>query len=122
MGTMIYDSVTVEFEDRLLVHLQIVIVQKFRREESFVMSWLNALTDGDGRSSMWMTPTSPVYFRFAGSRVPDIDRQWLDLLAKSAAGPSGLIIVNSLGQLARSDGTSSPQHPSNNQQSSTYSR
>lgn len=114
MGTLTYDGAIVEFEDRLLAHLQIIIVQKFRRQESFVMSWLDALAVGDGRSSVWMTPTSPVYFRFAGSRVPEIDRHWLDVLGESAAGSSGLIVVDNTGRLARSDGTSKPQHAPNN--------
>ena len=32
MGTLQYDGVLVEFDDRLLAHLQIVIVQKIQSE------------------------------------------------------------------------------------------
>ncbi len=85
MGTMVHGTVSVDFEDRLLSHLQIVIVQRFRRNESLVMSWLDAVSVGDGRSSLWLTPTLPVYFKFAGSRVPSIDQDWLDRLSESAA-------------------------------------
>ena len=110
MGTLNCDGSTVDFEDRLLSHLQIVIMQKFRRRESFVMSWLDSMSVGDGRSSIWLTPASPIYFRFAGSRVPEIDREWLDALSRSAAGPSGLIVTDPHGQLTRSDGTSRIKH------------
>lgn len=113
MGTLSYDGSTVEFDDRLLSHLQIVIMQKFRRQESFVMSWLDSLAVGDGRSSIWLTPNAPLYFRFAGSRVPDIDREWLDTLTRSAAGPSGLIVTDAHGQLTRSDGTTRTKHAGN---------
>ena len=105
MGTLLHGNISIDFEDRLLAHLQIVIVQRFRRNESVVMSWLDALSVGDGRSSLWMTPTMPVYFKFAGSRVPAIDREWLDRLSQSAASSSGLIITAPSGELARSIGS-----------------
>lgn len=105
MGTMAHGSISVDFEDRLLSHLQIVIVQRFRRNEAFVMSWLDAATVGDGRSSIWMTPSMPVYFKFAGSRVPSIDREWLDLLTESAASSTGLVVMSPEGELARAIGS-----------------
>lgn len=105
MGTMAHGNISVDFEDRLLSHLQIVIVQRFRRNESLIISWLDAMSVGDGRSSMWMTPTLPVYFKFAGSRVPAIDRHWLDQLTQSAASSTGLILTGPEGELARSLGS-----------------
>ena len=39
MGALVYETMVIPFEDRLLAHLQIVIVNKLRRGESFVMSW-----------------------------------------------------------------------------------
>ena len=50
MGSMAHGNVSVDVEDRLLSHLQIVIVQRFRRNESLVVSWLDAVSVGDGRS------------------------------------------------------------------------
>ncbi|HEV7743281.1 MAG TPA: ATP-dependent DNA ligase [Pseudolysinimonas sp.] len=105
MGTLAHGGISVEFEDRLLSHLQIVIVQRFRRNESLVMSWLDALSVGDGRSSLWMTPTLPVYFKFAGSRVPAIDEEWLRRLSESAASSTGLIVTAPDGELARAIGS-----------------
>jgi len=105
MGTMQHGSISVDFEDRILSHLQIVIVQRFRRNESLVLSWLDAQSVGDGRSSMWMTPTQPVYFKFAGSRVPAIDAGWLDTLTASAESSRGLIVTTPNGELARAIGS-----------------
>ncbi len=105
MGTMVHGTIAVDFEDRLLSHLQIVIVQRFRRNESLVMSWLDAVTVGDGRSSMWLTPSLPVYFKFAGSRVPAIDEEWLERLTESAGSSRGLILTTPNGELARAIGS-----------------
>ena len=105
MGTMVHGSIAVDFEDRLLSHLQIVIVQRFRRNESLVVSWLDSLAVGDGRSSIWMTPTLPVYFKFAGSRVPAIDEKWLRRLTESAASSTGLLVTSAEGELARALGS-----------------
>ena len=104
MGTFIYDGAMIEFEDRLLTHLQIVIMQKFRRQESFAMSWLDALAVGDGRSSIWLTPQTPLFFKFAGSRVPDIDKDWLAALGDSAGSSRGLVVVDDQGRPARAEG------------------
>ena len=105
MGTMVHGSIAVDFEDRLLSHLQIVIVQRFRRNESLVVSWLDSLAVGDGRSSIWMTPTLPVYFKFAGSRVPAIDENWLRRLNESASSSTGLLVMSAEGELARALGS-----------------
>jgi hypothetical protein len=94
MGSLTYDGVVIQFEDRVLTHLQIVIVQKLRKEESFLMSWRDADSVGDGRSSAWIHPSIPLYFKFSGSRVPNINRDWLASLMASANGSQGLIVTS----------------------------
>lgn len=98
MGSLIYDSTVIEFDDRLLLHLQIVIVNKLRRRESFAMSWRDAAEVGDGRSTIWLDPSIPLYFKFSGSRMPAVDRDWVELLAESAASSTGLVVVDEDGQ------------------------
>ncbi|NQX37168.1 ATP-dependent DNA ligase [Herbiconiux sp. VKM Ac-2851] len=102
MGSFIYDGTTVQFEDRLLTHLQIVIIQKFQRQESFLMSWKDSPNIGDGRAAIWLTPNIPIYFKFLGSRLPEINREWLAKLAESSDSSSGLIVVGEDGKLATS--------------------
>lgn len=104
MGVLVYGGVEIEFDDRLLAHLQIVIVRKFRSGESFLMSWLDAVSVGDGRSAIWLSPGFPVYFKFLGSRVPAIDREWLRTLGESADSSSGLVVTDERGALARATG------------------
>ncbi len=70
MGSITYDHAIVQFDDRVLSHLQIVIVEKFLKNESFLMSWKDSPNIGDGRGSIWLAPNIPIYFKFLGSKVP----------------------------------------------------
>jgi hypothetical protein len=93
MGSISYDGLVVEIEDRTLAHLQIVIVRKLRRDETFLMSWRNALDAGAGRSSIWLHPRVPVHFKFNGSRMPAINHDWVTALMASADSSQGLIVT-----------------------------
>ena len=101
MGTLIYGTVDIDIDDRLLAHLQIVIINKLRRGEPLLMSWLDSPSIGDGRSAVWLNPNITLYFKFAGSRSPSIDRDWLQALAQSADSSTGLLVVGEDGKLAR---------------------
>ena len=92
MGYLTYDGGTaeVQLDDRVLAHLQIVIITKIRRQESFVFSWKEPIETGDGRSTVWLAPTVGLRFKFAGSRAIDINPTWLDVLYASAASGRGL--------------------------------
>ncbi|WP_423923295.1 ATP-dependent DNA ligase [Frigoribacterium sp. 2-23] len=96
MGSLIYGtaSIEVEFEDRTLEHLQIVIATKLRRRESFFFSWRDSQRVGDGRSSIWLDPAIPLYFKYSGGRVPSINRDWLSELTTSANSSSGLVLTD----------------------------
>ena len=95
MGTLIYGNAahTVEFDDRVLLHLQIVITAKLRRRESFIFSWLESVELGGGRGSIWLDSTSVLLYRFADSRMPEVDGDWIDALTTSADSGSGLSLV-----------------------------
>jgi hypothetical protein len=101
MGRLQYNGGTISIDDRALAHLQIVIVNHLRQGESFTLSWLNALSRGDGRSSIWLHPAIPLQFDFFGSRRPEIDRAWIDALEQSARSPIGLIVLGEDGKPAR---------------------
>ena len=94
MGRIIYDSsYTVDFEDRLLAHLQIVIATKLRRGESFMFSWKDDRDVGDGRTTIWLDRAVPLVIRYSGSRPPSINREWVEALTQAAGSPAGLRIV-----------------------------
>lgn len=95
MGSLTYgnSSTEVAFDDRALLHLQIVITNKLRRKESFVFTWTNAPQQGSGRTAIWIDPSSTLYYRYSGSRIPSINREWIDVLMISANGPGGLLFT-----------------------------
>jgi len=92
MGYLMYKGLIVDFDDRILAHLQIVIVQKLRRGESFLLSWPNVGEPG-GHSSAWLHPSIPLYFRFCGGHAPSINESWLHCLSESANSSAGLVVT-----------------------------
>jgi hypothetical protein len=94
VGKLTYDSTLgVDFDDRVLAHLQLVIGAKLRRGESFYFSWRDDPSIGNGRSTLWMHPRIPLVFKYAGGRQPSINRAWVDALMSTANSPGGLVLV-----------------------------
>jgi hypothetical protein len=99
MGSLMYGnpSIEVTFDDRALMHLQIVITAKLRRRESFIFSWTNSVDVGSCRSTIWLDPSSTLFYRFAGSRIPSINREWIEALMLSANSAGGLFFSSEPG-------------------------
>ena len=94
MGTLSYDSrFSADFDDRVLAHLQLVIGAKLRRGESFHFSWKNDPSTGHGRTTWWLHPTVPLIYKYSGSRLPTINRYWIEALMASANSAAGLQLV-----------------------------
>ncbi len=94
MGRFIYHNGSkVDFEDRLLAHLQVVIANKLRRGESFLFTWRDDASVGEGRTSIWLNPSATIGFKFHGSRQPALNRAWVEALAVTANSPGGLYVV-----------------------------
>lgn len=95
MGKFIYGTpaIAVDFDDRVLAHLKVVILSKVRRGESFTFSWEYTVASGSGHSSIWIHPTIPLQFDFLGSREPSLNRAWVEELVKLSNTPSGLRVV-----------------------------
>ena len=92
IGKLISGATEVDFDDRALVHLQIVIGSKLRRGESFFLSWNDSPAVGGGRSSLWLHPGIPLYFKYFGSKTPRINRAWIDELTASGHSSHGLLL------------------------------
>jgi hypothetical protein len=111
MGSLTYDRVVVDFDDRTLTHVQIVIIQKLRRGESFLLSWKDSTQVGGGRSSVWLNPAIALYFKFAGGHVPTINPEWLEELRGSAASAQGLVVSSERIQMVPPPGRPSGPPP-----------
>jgi hypothetical protein len=95
MGKFIYGtpSISVDFDDRVLAHLKVVILSKVRRGESFTFSWEYSAASGSGHSSIWINPAIPLQFDFAGGREPHLNRAWVEDLVRLSNSPSGLRVI-----------------------------
>ena len=95
MGYLLYGlpAEAIEIDDRTLAHVKIVMLAKLRRDESFAFSFDYDLSDGSGRSTVWIHPTIPLQFKFLGSRQPAINRAWLEALIVSANSVEGLRLL-----------------------------
>lgn len=95
MGKLIYGSPgdEIDFEDRLLAHVQVAVITKLRRDEKFAMSWNHGVDAGSGHSTIWLHPGIPLRFKFSGNRTPTLNRAWLEALLSSANSSNGLHMV-----------------------------
>ncbi|WP_142121904.1 hypothetical protein [Rarobacter faecitabidus] len=95
MGYFVYGMVAeYEFEDRMLAHLKVAIGLKLRHHESFFVSWSNPVEKGSGRISLWVSPSIPLIFRFAGSRPPEINATWVNVLRDLSQSSRGLVVIS----------------------------
>lgn len=109
MGSLSTNEVFVEFDDRTLTHLQLVIVQRFRRGEGLMLSWVDSVGIGSGRGAAWLSPFTVVQFRFDGSRLPPIDERWVRLLHEAADSGHGLVVADVDGRLIHAIGDRRPR-------------
>ena len=106
MGKFIYENtVKVDFDDRLLAHLQVVIVSKLRRSEPFVFTWKDDASVGHGRTTVWLHANAVLIFKYYGSRTPRMNAAWVEALAYTANSSHGLYVVPEPGFAAATEGT-----------------
>jgi hypothetical protein len=82
----------IELPDRVLAHLKIVIAAKLRRGESFTLTWRHAIEETGGRSTIWIQPSIPLRFVFAGAEPELLDPDLLRRLAAEATRSGGLTV------------------------------
>ena len=93
MGIFGYNgSIRVEFDDRALAHVQLVIGAKLRRDESFYFSWEKS-APAAGRTTVWIDRHIPLTFDFEIVQMPQISPEWIEQLNRTAHSPGGLRIV-----------------------------
>ena len=89
MGQFVYNSnSTFTIDDRTLAHLQVVILDKLRRNESFALD----LHDDRHIQTLWITQRSALAFHYSGNRRPALNHDWLELMS-AEAGLGGVLRV-----------------------------
>jgi hypothetical protein len=98
MGFLIYDDCRpIAVEDRMLAHLQIVIIDKLRRGEAFA---LNLRSDRQ-MVMTWVSKSTPLQFIYEGNGRPSINRTWVELLATEAGFRGSLDLLPEPAEVAR---------------------
>lgn len=92
MGHLYYGAsrAEIDFDDRTLAHLEVVVVSKLRRNESSVFTLEIPIAHGSGRRALWFRADMDLEFHFTGSRAPAINRAWVEELLASANSGQGL--------------------------------
>ncbi|MFE7845809.1 hypothetical protein ACFUTX_11535 [Microbacterium sp. NPDC057407] len=95
MGYLYYGDTDqpIEFPDRLLAHLKVVITTKLRRAESFTLSWRHPDDGPAGRSSIWLQESIPLRFVFDQAEPEQLDGSALQDMAQRATSASGLVVT-----------------------------
>ena len=107
MGMLVYNGrMTLTIDDRVLAHLQVVVINKLRRRESFTFT----CEDGSQEAVCWMGPSIPLEFVYSGNRQPLLNREWLELMAMSANSNSGLVVMPEPAPTTRIDGPGGPSN------------
>ncbi|MCJ1697939.1 hypothetical protein MT349_19325 [Rathayibacter caricis] len=94
MGQLHYNSETFAFEDRTLLHLQLVIGLKLRRREPFFLSWRAEPAVGSGRHALWIDNGVPIHVEYTGGRAASLNRDWVEHLINAANSGSGLNLAD----------------------------
>lgn len=96
MGRLIYGArgMHIEVEDRLLAHVQAVVVSKVRRNEGFVLNWTETSAQGSGRRSIWIHPYLELVFEYNGSKRPELDAKLADEMMGRAGTSTGLDLAD----------------------------
>ena len=94
MGQLIYGAGTAyDMDDRTMSHVKIAVGIRLRRQESFYLTWSVPQSLGSGRVSIWLSPSIPLQFHFAGSRPVELNRDWLRALDATAFNEGGMMIM-----------------------------
>ncbi len=90
MGALTYNGqFTVELDDDLVAHLRVVVMDKLRRGEPFMLTF-PAQDGSGGRRSLWLAPAIPLGFRVNRSGPDRLQRERIAALLRGANGPDGL--------------------------------
>jgi hypothetical protein len=76
----------IQIDDRLLAHLEPIIVGKLARGDAFPL----VLENGQGSETFWITEQATLFFEFDETAPIQLNEAWLAELAAAADSPGGL--------------------------------
>src|SRR5690349_10997965 len=96
MGSLYYGAreAPVRIPDRTLAHLRVAITTKFRRNETFTLTWRHPDDEGGDHSTIWLHPSIPLEFVFDEPDRHDLSRTWIEELVNAANTTTGIHLVD----------------------------
>ncbi|WP_378147708.1 hypothetical protein ACFJGV_06375 [Cnuibacter sp. UC19_7] len=88
MGALLYgpSQDSIPLDDRMLAHLQLVILGRLRRGESCGLTYTREDGGASTRETVWINPAIPMRFVYDSlDRGGPLNRAWVDALAATAA-------------------------------------
>nr|WP_218857185.1 hypothetical protein [Leifsonia soli] len=73
--------------------MQIAISTKLRRGENFFLTWPVPAELGSGRHTVWVDNGVPLHIFFSGSKVPTLNKDWIEAMIQTASRASGMIVM-----------------------------
>ncbi|PSL39224.1 hypothetical protein CLV49_2858 [Labedella gwakjiensis] len=98
MGSFISADWALRMDDRVLTHLEYVVIQQFRRGEGFVLTWVDGGANGGIERSLWLSPSTAVGFEFESPDPVPLELAWIAALSAAAGSVEGLRIVDADGR------------------------
>jgi hypothetical protein len=94
MGDLYYGAgrTRVHMDDSTLAHVAAVVTAKLRRNEPFLVSWIDSDDIGDGRSSVWLHQACDLHYKYDAETAPELDRSLLEQMSRAASSAQGLMV------------------------------
>lgn len=95
MGFLYYgtNSYAIEMDDRPLAHLKVAMLSLLRAGKCMAFTFDRSAELGNGRETLWISPSTEIRFRFLGGRPPRINEPWVRSIIATADSPTGLRMV-----------------------------
>ncbi|MFE1644536.1 ATP-dependent DNA ligase [Microbacterium sp. P01] len=94
MGTLLYgNGSAIPVDDRTLEHLRLAMAVRLRRGESFMVSLPIDDIGIGSRRNLWISPAVPLQFISVGSRVPAMNRLWVQAMGESEDSTGTLTVM-----------------------------
>jgi hypothetical protein len=90
-------ATTLEIDDRQLAHLQHIIAQRFRRQESLLLTFLIEQGGSRRRRTVWLSPSSPLEFDYDADVSQSLNRAWLEDLMQQSYSVNGVVLAQEPG-------------------------
>lgn len=102
MGYLYYGSHrhAVEIDDRPLAHVKEALLLLLREGHGVAFSVTIPTSQGGGRETLWISPTTDIRFLFSGGRSPTLNESWVQAIVEAARSQTGMHMVPEPTELA----------------------